>query len=546
MATKKKNRLQMFIERYGIGEKGPIQQFHETDPYGRYIAPGGGMVRGEPVTPEILEAKRRFHAKQKPTYKDTGNIVKIETLEDTTVPSERARPRPMTAGGMGGYSQGGLFERESPILYPGDEMTRTWEKAGSPGKRTTSWDRETPSVAPDVPTDLLDAALYESNKYFGTRSPGDEMTAAYEAEQLRRRRAEAPYDLVTAAVGRNPTVVGSGYPARDLSRDPYLGGAGAGGSELTRYAQRQAELNSASMDMPRGLFGTTYQTTTGTAPYSAERNWGQPYMPIGGGSQGEEIQAEMQRQAALESAGMDFEIPFRGGTYTTTTGADTQAPVTRYGQPEFIPDAAPLTEEQWKQKYGAGFGGGSATEIPTSRATPVDTWSDIIDPSTGKMEQDSKELDKNPNVIKVAQLSKTPLSFEEKFLVKHEGFRDTEYKDKRGPAIGIGQTGKYFTPNNIMAGFKQAISDKRKIAKDVFGKNYTNASDKIKGALLSLVYRGDVKKGYSWMDKYNKARQTKNKADMEKAYQEFWDNKEYKDELKNPTGVLVRIRENSK
>lgn len=401
------------MERYGIGEKGPIQKQIESDPYLTWLHKGRGQG---PMTPEIMAAKRAWYAKQQkkeqPTYRDTGNVVRIETIEDT-VPSERARPRPVTTGGMGGYSQGGLFTSDRGMGVVPDTV-------------------DTTSAPPDAPTDLLDAALYESDRYFGTRSPGDEMTAAWQAEQLRRRRAEAPYDLVTAAVGRNPTVVTSGYPARDFSRDPYLGGAGAGGSEMTRAAQRQAELNSASMDMPRGLFGNTWSTSTGTAPYSAERNWGQPGVYIGGGSPGEEIQAEMQRQARLESGGMDFNLPLNGSTYQTTTGTAPTPPVTNWGQTAFpyigqsgaggeeimdaMPPAPPAfidvqpaqSEAQyWRERLGTGFGGGSGADIQSSQATPVDRREFVTDYADSPMEvaanytQVRNVRNNNPGNIKI-------------------------------------------------------------------------------------------------------------------------------------------------
>lgn len=413
MASKLDDLLGSVVDRLksvGIGVKNKYDIEAETDPYIRYIRTGG-YVRGEPFTPEIAEARRRYMARKKAQqtaapqdYRTPSNIqaqagqgtigdeVSYYDFSDST-PMPRA-----STGGMGGYSQGGLFNREPSFSYPGDEMTRTWEKAGSPGKRTTSWDRESQLTADDgqdlsgglMPyspvvnalqvqktinaigsaqaKDQMESPIHagtgREDVYFGAKSPGDEMTAAYEAEALRRRREEAPYDLVTAATGRNPTVVGSDYPARDFSRDPYLGGAGSGGSELTRYAQRQAELNSASMDMPRGLFGDTWSTSTGTAPYSAERNWGQPGAYIGGGSVGEEIERARQAQARLESGGMDFETPFRGGTYTTTTGTDTQAPVTNWGQTAF-------------PSIGQGGAGGdeisrAMAAVPSSRAEIVE------------------------------------------------------------------------------------------------------------------------------------------------------------------------------
>jgi len=146
------------------------------------------------------------------------------------------------------------------------------------------------------------------------------------------------------------------------------------------------------------------------------------------------------------------------------------------------------------------------------------------------------------------------LSDKEKVLIKHEGFSSVPYKDTVGiETIGIGQTGKYKTPGDILSGFRQAVKDKEGDALTQFGDSYVNAPSQTQGALLSLIYRGDTKhrkgskKGqpYNWVSKYNKAVQSGNQKDMDDAYNEFWNNSEYNRELKNPTGVLARIRENS-
>ena len=96
----------------GIGVKNKYDIEAETDPYIRYIRTSGA-VRGEPFTPEIAEARRRYMARQKPTYRDTGNVVRVETIEDVS-------PTRATAEGMGGYSQGGLFDYVAP---PASEPT---------------------------------------------------------------------------------------------------------------------------------------------------------------------------------------------------------------------------------------------------------------------------------------------------------------------------------------------------------------------------------------------------------------------------------------
>jgi len=48
----------------GIGQKRMYQRLQESDPYLKYISPGGGMVRGEPMTPEILWWRNWRNAQQ--------------------------------------------------------------------------------------------------------------------------------------------------------------------------------------------------------------------------------------------------------------------------------------------------------------------------------------------------------------------------------------------------------------------------------------------------------------------------------------------------
>lgn len=151
------------------------------------------------------------------------------------------------------------------------------------------------------------------------------------------------------------------------------------------------------------------------------------------------------------------------------------------------------------------------------------------------------------------------LSPQEELLIKHEGFTTVPYLDTQNiPTIGIGQTGQYFDPLDIQTGFEEAVADKSKKVKTQFNDAYDAASDREKGALLSLVYRGDTtykidtataKAGddYKWVGKYKKAVDSGKKVDMNKAFEEFWDNKEYKDLMVDDPdgGVLTRIRENS-
>jgi len=146
------------------------------------------------------------------------------------------------------------------------------------------------------------------------------------------------------------------------------------------------------------------------------------------------------------------------------------------------------------------------------------------------------------------------LSPQEKLLIKHEGFTTVPYLDTENiPTIGIGQTGQYFDPLDIQTGFEEAVADKTNAVKKEFDNVYDLVDDIKQRALLSLVYRGDTRNKntgnlYQWVGKYKKAVDSGKKVDMNRAFEEFWDNKEYKDLMvDNPnSGVLTRIRENSK
>ena len=89
------NAVSKFLKKYGIGEKGVVQRMQETNPYLAYIAPGGGARRGEPMTAEIMAAKRAYYARPQ-------NVVTMSA------------PNVFRDDGMGGYSQGGLFDYVAP------------------------------------------------------------------------------------------------------------------------------------------------------------------------------------------------------------------------------------------------------------------------------------------------------------------------------------------------------------------------------------------------------------------------------------------------
>jgi len=165
------------------------------------------------------------------------------------------------------------------------------------------------------------------------------------------------------------------------------------------------------------------------------------------------------------------------------------------------------------------------------------------------------------DAVRLAEKVIGELSDQERLLLSHEGFTTVPYWDSAEEpvkTIGMGQTEGYFDPLDIRTGFKKAVADKSKAVKTQFGGAYDAASDLKKGALLSLVYRGDTKykentsshtKGdsHKWVGKYKDAIASKDPIDLDEAYEEFWDNNEYTELIDNnsTSGILSRIRENS-
>lgn len=96
----------------GLGVKGPIQKFHETDPYGKYIAPGGGAVRGEPFTPEIAAARRAFLKRSKMTPQQLAPMSPEATMPYT--PQSYTPEIP----GVQALSQFGLFTKPDTGMIP--------------------------------------------------------------------------------------------------------------------------------------------------------------------------------------------------------------------------------------------------------------------------------------------------------------------------------------------------------------------------------------------------------------------------------------------
>jgi GH24 family phage-related lysozyme (muramidase) len=128
------------------------------------------------------------------------------------------------------------------------------------------------------------------------------------------------------------------------------------------------------------------------------------------------------------------------------------------------------------------------------------------------------------------------LTPEQKYVVEHEGFVDGEYKDTKGISTsGVGQTGKYKDMT-----FKKAFKIHQDEAKRYVPK-FDSLSENQQKALMSLIYRGDMKKNYKWVKHLNK-------GDYEKASVELLNHEEYKGLLKtNPkSGIIGRLEEASR
>ena len=220
-----------------------------------------------------------------------------------------------------------------------------------------------------------------------------------------------------------------------------------------------------------------------------------------------------------------------------------------------------------------------ADVINTSTSSFVDSFGNKVfteggdvnpsyDPSTGftgtydfnKLSHRQEAMNKGfygtgADAVRLAEKVIGELSDQERLLLSHEGFTTVPYWDSADTpvkTIGMGQTAGYFDPLDIRTGFKKAVADKSKAVKAQFGDAYDAASDLEKGALLSLVYRGDTKfsgsgNDHAWVGKYKDAVASGSSTQLDNAFEEFWNNNEYTDliDSNSTSGILSRIRENS-
>lgn len=136
----------------------------------------------------------------------------------------------------------------------------------------------------------------------------------------------------------------------------------------------------------------------------------------------------------------------------------------------------------------------------------------------------------------VEQRLGTALPDRYKDVIREEGFVVGKYLDDKGILTsGMGQTQEYLNTSPL-----QALQEKEGIASLIID-DYDSYSEDVKGALLSAVYRGDMKASNKWVQYFNKGQ-------FDKASKEFLDHREYKERKKrNPNdGVVKRLEHISK
>lgn len=549
----------------GIGVKGPIQQFHENDPYGRYIAPGGGAVRGEPMTPEILEARRRYMARQKPTYRDTGNVVRVETIEDVS-------PTRATAEGMGGYSQGGLFQY-TPTEIPEylkrpeiPEYLRRREDVAPPSNGSITdnvygmsgmlRDLFTPSnyVPPEsvtrgLPPESQNPVIDVTNAYLAGDMPKwrTQDAPSFSFGQTRFGEPITSEEQKQADIENNLEILRlrNRYPEKSVPVE-----------ELARLEEERAiERQEIAAELVRS--GTVDRTQIGH-PFTkklvddelfrreAERTRQRQEALSLFTPQLQELDTSEQQRMMNRSLRGQQQAEALQAVDQNLIDYDATEQQRMLNRAELNQPPAPIQQVNYDSM-------GNIIPVPESQIpTPIElTRPEIVEDTAAPMTKvfTAKELRDTPGVLftgdnAVAEVERRlgrKLSAGEAQLVRDEGFTTVQYKDAGGVAIGVGQQGKYNTPNSLTKGFEAAVADKTADMKRIFGKAYPK-DEKAQAALVNLAYRGDVQPKWSALYRLGK------KAEAEK---EFWNNKSYQklleEEKKGKSSqVLNRLRRNAR
>lgn len=118
--------------------------------------------------------------------------------------------------------------------------------------------------------------------------------------------------------------------------------------------------------------------------------------------------------------------------------------------------------------------------------------------------------------IKAVEAKEGTLNEVQKYVVEDEGFSANEYLDTKGISTGgVGQTGEFKGKS-----FKEVFDIKEKELSTIIPAYDSLSTDKQK-ALMSLMYRGDIKRSYKWVQAFNRG------DDISGVITEYFNNREF-------------------
>ena len=132
-------------------------------------------------------------------------------------------------------------------------------------------------------------------------------------------------------------------------------------------------------------------------------------------------------------------------------------------------------------------------------------------------------------VKQVEKLEGRPLTYDEQFVVREEGFVNKPYQDTKGIiTYGVGQTGNW-----INKSFSEAYEAHKEEARKLIP-SFDNLSKELQAALMSAVYRGDLQQSPEFRKLFNAGK-------YKEASKEFLDNDDYRASVKSGDGVHKRM-----
>jgi len=132
-------------------------------------------------------------------------------------------------------------------------------------------------------------------------------------------------------------------------------------------------------------------------------------------------------------------------------------------------------------------------------------------------------------VKQVEKLEGRPLTYDEQFVVREEGFVNKPYQDTKGIiTYGVGQTGNW-----INKSFSEAYEAHKEEARKLIP-SFDNLSKELQAALMSAVYRGDLQQSPDFRKLFNAGK-------YKEASKEFLDNDDYRASVKSGDGVHKRM-----